>query len=309
MSDSARPMPHRASRMALATLLLSGLLAAVGTSAVGAQESPEPELTWAPLVTLPPIVVPSDSSPATLVDGYTLGDPEAPVAIEVWEDFQCPYCRLFAQQVKPYLVETYVVPGKASLTFRNLAFLGDESHWAAVAADLAAEQDLFWPFHDYLFANQLGENVGSYGLERLLAIGEAVGLDMERFRAGLVLDAARERFARIDAESQEDAAALGISSTPSIVLDGARLEFESFDEAFAAIDAAVTAAEGAAAASAPASSSASGRPGRWRPPRQKRPQRPRWRQAQPPSGVPSRGAEAGIEPLEGPARREAWPDR
>ena len=252
MTDSARPMPHRASLKALATLLLSGLLAAAGTSVVAAQASPEPELTWAPLVTLPPIVAPSDSSPAALADGYTLGDPEAPVAIEVWEDFQCPYCRLFSQQVKPYLVETYIVPGKASLTFRNLAFLGEESHWAAVAADLAAEQDLFWPFHDYLFANQLGENVGSFGLERLLAIGEAVGLDMERFRAGLVLDAARERFARIDAEAQEDAAALGISSTPSIVLDGERLQFDSFDEAFAAIDAAVAAAEGAA----PASSSA-----------------------------------------------------
>ena len=84
------------------------------------------------------------------------------MAIEVWEDFQCPFCQRFALQIKPLIVSEYVETGKASLTFRNLAFLGDESHWAAVAADLAAEQDRFWPFHDYLFANLLGENVGSY---------------------------------------------------------------------------------------------------------------------------------------------------
>jgi protein-disulfide isomerase len=132
----------------------------------------------------------------------------------------------------------------ASLTFRHLAFLGEESHWAAVAADLAAEQGLFWPFHDYLFANQLGENAGGFELDRLLAMAEAAGLDMAAFRAGLVLDAARERFARINAQSREDAGALGINGTPSLVLDGELLRFDSFDQAIAAIDEAVAAAQG-----------------------------------------------------------------
>ncbi len=244
MIPSARPERRHAGLTVISSLLLSALLTAGTSIGVAAQESPQPELTWAPLVTLPPIAPPAVVSPVELASGYTLGDPEAPVSIEIWEDFQCPYCRLFSEQVKPFLVETFVVPGDASLTFRHLAFLGDESHWAAVAADLAAEQDRFWPFHDYLFANQLGENVGSYELDRLLAIGEAAGLDMEAFRAGLVLDAARERFARIEAESRQDAGALGISATPSIVLDGKLLSFGSFDEAIGAIEAAVTAARG-----------------------------------------------------------------
>jgi protein-disulfide isomerase len=233
----------RASITPAISLLLAGVFAVAGASVAGAQDAPEPELTWAPLVTLPPIAAPSVISPAELGDGYTLGDPDAPVAIEVWEDFQCPFCQRFSQQVKPLIVQKFVETGQASLTFRNLAFLGEESHWAAVAADLAAEQDLFWPFHDYLFANLLGENVGSYDLDRLLAMAEAAGLDMQAFKAGLTLDAARERFARIEAEARRDAGALGIGSTPSIVLDGRLLEFQSFDEAIAAIDAAVTAAE------------------------------------------------------------------
>jgi protein-disulfide isomerase len=243
MTHVAHPARGRATLTAAVSLLLASLFAVAGASAAAAQETPEPELTWAPLVTLPPIVAPSVLSPAELGNGYTLGDPEAPVAIEVWEDFQCPFCQRFALQVKPVIVEQFVESGMASLTFRNLAFLGDESHWAAVAADLAAEQDLFWPFHDYLFANLLGENVGSYDLDRLLAMGEAAGLDMDVFRAGLVLDQARERFSRIEADARQDAGALGISSTPSLVLDGQKLEFQSFEEAIAAIEAAVAAAE------------------------------------------------------------------
>jgi protein-disulfide isomerase len=250
MTRTLRHPSRRAGLTSVTSLLLACLLAVSGASATGAQDAPEPELTWAPLVTLPPIVAPSVVSPAELGDGYTLGDPDAPVAIEVWEDFQCPFCQRFALQIKPLIVSEYVETGKASLTFRHLAFLGDESHWAAVAADLAAEQDGFWPFHDYLFANLLGENMGSYDLDRLLAMGEAAGLDMKPFRAGLVLDKARERFARIEAESRQDAGALGISSTPSLVLDGKLLEFQSFDEAIAAIDAAVVAADGAAAEAA-----------------------------------------------------------
>jgi protein-disulfide isomerase len=250
MTRTLRRPSRRAGLTSATSLLLACLLAVSGAAATGAQDAPEPELTWAPLVTLPPIVAPSVVSPAELGDGYTLGDPDAPVAIEVWEDFQCPFCQRFALQIKPLIVAEYVETGKASLTFRNLAFLGDESHWAAVAADLAAEQDGFWPFHDYLFANLLGENMGSYDLDRLLAMAEAAGLDMEPFRAGLVLDKARERFARIEAESRQDAGALGISSTPSLVLDGKLLDFQSFDEAIAAIDAAVVAAGGADAEAA-----------------------------------------------------------
>lgn len=267
MTRTLRRPSRRAGLTSATSLLLACLLAVSGAAATGAQDAPEPELTWAPLVTLPPVVAPSVVSPAELSDGYTLGDPDAPVAIEVWEDFQCPFCQRFALQVKPLIVSEYVETGKASLTFRNLAFLGDESHWAAVAADLAAEQDGFWPFHDYLFANLLGENVGSYDLDRLLAMGEAAGLDMDAFRAGLVLDQARERFSRIEADARQDAGALGISSTPSLVLDGKLLEFQSFDEAIAAIETAVAAAEAvdaeateaeaAAASKAPAEPSAS----------------------------------------------------
>ncbi len=123
----------------------------------------------------------------------------------------------------------YVETGDVRLVFRNLAFLGDESHWAAVAASLAADQNMFWPFHDYLFANYRGKESGAFRIDRLLEMGEAVGLDMELFREGLQLENARQRFAEIEAEARQDAYAIGVNATPTVTVDGVPLQAPDFD--------------------------------------------------------------------------------
>ena len=192
-----------------------------------------------PLVTLPPIVAPAALTPTELVDGRSIGKQDAPVEIEIWADYQCPYCARFSTEVEPMLVTTYVATGQARLTFRDLAFLGEESRWAAVAATLAEEQDAFWPFHDYLFANQLGENVGSFSPDRLQEMAGRIGLDMAAFDAGLQLDAARASFARIRGEFEADAGALGIRSTPTVVVNGTVIEGNDWATIKAAIDAAL----------------------------------------------------------------------
>jgi protein-disulfide isomerase len=217
------------------TLLLTTLLVAGTWSAAAAQERDD-GLTWAPLVTPPPVATPRITSPTDAVDGYAMGDPDAPVVIEVWEDFQCPYCQRFTMEVEPSVVEAYVKTGDARLVFRNLAFLGDESQWAAVAASLAADQNMFWPFHDYLFANFGGNESGSYHLDRLLEMGEAVGLDMDRFREGLVLENARERWAQLEAEFRAEAYAEGIAATPTVVVNGVALDSPDFATIADAVD-------------------------------------------------------------------------
>lgn len=229
---------HRRGRAALAAfaaLLSTMLLLAASWAPAGAQDE-GPELTWAPLVTPPPLIEPPILSPTDQVDGFAMGAPDAPVTVEVWEDFQCPFCQRFAYEVKPPLVERYVESGEVRLVFRNLAFLGDESHWAAVAASLAADQNKFWPFHDYLFANFGGNESGSFHIDRLLEMGERVGLDMDEFRAGLTLENARQRFAELDAESRSEALAKGITATPTVTVDGEPLPAPDFGTVSDAID-------------------------------------------------------------------------
>jgi protein-disulfide isomerase len=207
----------------LLTLMLTTLLVAASWSIVAAQERDD-GLTWAPLVTPPPIATPPIWSPTEEVDGFSLGAADAPVVIEVWEDFQCPFCQRFTYEIEPGIIEQYVESGDVRLVFRNLAFLGNESHWAAVAASLAADQNLFWPFHDYLFANFAGNESGGFHLDRLLLMGEAAGLDMDQFREGLEIENARERFAEIEATSRAEAYAMGINATPTVVVNGVALE-------------------------------------------------------------------------------------
>jgi len=235
---------RRARYLSALSIVVAATLALASWTPALARDQAEPELTWAPLVTLPPLVEPPVWSPVELADGYALGNADAPVTVEVWEDFQCPFCQRFTFQIEPAIVEQYVEAGDVRLVYRNLPFLGDESHWAAVAASLAADQELFWPFHDYLFANLQGENVGSYSLDRLLAIGESTGLDMDAFRMGLTLDAARIRFAQIQAEASKDAGALGINATPTVTVDGVPLEVPDFATISESIEIALFASSG-----------------------------------------------------------------
>ena len=219
----------------LLTLLLTTLLVAASWSVVAAQERDD-GLTWAPLVTPPPIATPPLRSPTVEVDGFAMGAPDAPVLIEVWEDFQCPYCQRFTYEIAPNIVEQYVETGEVRLVFRNLAFLGNESHWAAVAASLAADQNMFWAFHDYLYANFGGNESGGFHIDRLLEMGEAVGLDMDQFREGLKLENARERWAEIEAVSRAEAFAQGINATPTVVVNGVALQSPDFETIADAVD-------------------------------------------------------------------------
>jgi len=213
------------------------LVATPTASATAAAPSASPSATT--LATMVPIVAPSVLTPTDLASGYSLGKAGANVTVELWEDFQCPYCRQFTEQVQPQLVATYVETGKARLVFRDFAFLGEESAWAAVAADLAEQQGKFWPYHDYLFANQLGENVGSFSVARLEAMAGVVGLNLTTFEGGLTPAAAGATYTKIQQAEQAEATKLGISGSPTIVVGGKVLTGNDWATVKAAVDAAL----------------------------------------------------------------------
>ena len=118
---------------------------------------------------------------ATAADGHLLGGDEAAVRIVVYEDFGCTFCREFGREVIPVLEEEFIDAGTVSLEYRHLAILGEESVNAAAAAECAADQDLFWPYHDLL----VGETVRTYKEHaRVLQATEAgAALNLETFDA------------------------------------------------------------------------------------------------------------------------------
>lgn len=149
-------------------------------------------------------------------DGQALGSRDAPVLVEIYSDFQCPACRVLATSIKPPLISEYVDPGHVRVVYRDFAFLGAESISAAIGARCAADQNRFWQYHDYLFANQQGENRGAFSTARLDAIAQAVDLDMDAYGACIADPAQRQALL----DERTAAGAIPIDSTPTLVIDG-----------------------------------------------------------------------------------------
>jgi len=177
-------------------------------------------------------------------DKTSLGDPNAPVKIDVFEDFQCPACRNFTQQIEPLVIENLVATGKVYYTFHNYPFIdgngagnGGESDQAANAAMCASEQDKFWEMQGNIFANWNGENQGSFNDKRLVAIAEKTGLNMDAFNSCFTANKYR---AEIQADFDKGTA-FGVQGTPSIFVNGTFLspgQVPSYDEIVKAVDAA-----------------------------------------------------------------------
>jgi protein-disulfide isomerase len=153
----------------------------------------------------------------------SMGDPNAPIKIEEFSDFQCPYCERFHQDTEPLLRQYYIDTGKVLFTYRsmgnwvsrNVGGASTESQDSAAAAYCAGDQNKFWEMHALLFANVKGEDVGSFNDKRIKAIAEKVdGLDLNQFNScydsGKFKDRVQQDF--------DDGTKAGINGTPGFVL-------------------------------------------------------------------------------------------
>jgi protein-disulfide isomerase len=172
----------------------------------------------------------------TQVDANHTGDPNAPVKIVEYSDFQCPYCKNWADQTEQALLDAYVKTGKVYFTYRsmgnfvskNIGGTGTESRDAAEAAYCAGDQGKFWEMHDALFGNWQGEDVGSFALKRLAAIAGTIELDAKQFNDCLSSKKYRDQVN----QDYQDGTAAGVNGTPSFVINGKLLTggqpFETF---------------------------------------------------------------------------------
>ncbi len=118
--------------------------------------------------------------------------------------------------MKPEIIKQYVETGQANIVYKHSAFLGQESVWAAQAAECAADQGRFWDFHDILFERQDGENQGAFNQDKLIAMATELKFDMAKFEQCLNNN---ETLARVQADTQEGSAA-GVTGTPTFFING-----------------------------------------------------------------------------------------
>jgi protein-disulfide isomerase len=154
----------------------------------------------------------------------SMGDPNAPVKIVEFSDFQCPYCKQFADTTLQAIVDNFVATGKVFFTYRtmgnfvsqNIGSGGTESRDAAEAAYCAGEQNKFWEYSQALFANWKGEEVGSFTTDRLNQIAGSLGLDTQQFSSCLKSNKFRNQVNQDNA----DGLAAGVTGTPSFLING-----------------------------------------------------------------------------------------
>lgn len=160
-----------------------------------------------------------------IVDGFpTWGNAKAPVTIVEFSDFQCPFCSRAVPAIDR--IKKEYGPDKVKIVFRDMPLPShDRAVPAANAAHCANEQGKFWEMHDVLFENQ-----AKLADADLKDYAKKVGLDAAKFTA--CFDA--KKFQGDIDKSRAEAEKLGISATPSFVINGVLLQgaqpFEKFKE-------------------------------------------------------------------------------
>ncbi|MDH3677179.1 MAG: DsbA family protein [Nitrosopumilus sp.] len=113
------------------------------------------------------------------------GDPNAPITIVEFSDFQCPFCARFHVQTLPLLLEEYIDKGKVNLVYRDFPIqsIHPNALPAAVAAECADEQGKYWEYHDTLFEKQSGWSRADSDtvISTFSQYASDIGLDQQQF--------------------------------------------------------------------------------------------------------------------------------
>lgn len=171
------------------------------------------------------VVIPTKAVDDIETNKNSMGDPNAPIQMVIYSDYQCPYCKNFADRSEPQLIKNYIQTGKVYFTYRSMGnFVSDnitggdgsnaESADAAMAAYCAGDQGKFWEYHDLLFANQNGENEGAFRRANLEVFAETLGLNTDNFKECLKSN----KFKETTEQDFTDGRKAGVNGTPSFVI-------------------------------------------------------------------------------------------
>ena len=143
-----------------------------------------------------------------------LGDPNAPITLVEFGDYQCHYCNVFFQSIEKDIVKNYVDTGKVKIIFKDYNIIGEDSVIASQGAHCANDQGLFWEYHDILYSNWTGENNGWASSENLAIFAQQIGLNMNKWSECMK----KGSHSQIILKSNDDARALELTGTPAFFI-------------------------------------------------------------------------------------------
>jgi len=144
-----------------------------------------------------------------------LGDASSPVTIVEFGDYQCPFCKRWNENTKPAIVQNMIETGKASLIYVDFPIIGPDSITIHAGSYCAAEQGLYWEYHDFAYANQGHENDGWANSENLKLLASGIdGLDTDSFDE--CLDS--KKYEQRVNDNKKIASDAGARSTPTFII-------------------------------------------------------------------------------------------
>ncbi len=195
-----------------ADVFLQAITAVQGGDTI-ATAAEEPQQPTQPGVKPTPASVRADDIAAAM------GDPNAPITIVEFTDYQCPFCGRYVAETLPAVLSEMVDSGRVYYQVKDFPLdnIHAEARQAAVAARCAGEQDAYWPMHDVLFARQ-GEwaGTGSASAQLFSTIAGDLSLDTTAFDACMVSG----RYDQVIQDNLDEGLALGVRGTPSFFIDG-----------------------------------------------------------------------------------------
>ena len=166
-----------------------------------------------------------------------LGDPNAPITLVEFGDYQCHYCNVFFQSIEKEIIKNYVETGKVKIIFKDYNIIGPDSINASHGAHCANEQELFWEYHDILYSNWEGENNGWASSNNLRIFAEEINADVDKWTECMN----EKTHSKVIIDSNNDAKSLELTGTPAFFVINSNGEvsklfgaqpFEIFEKVF-----------------------------------------------------------------------------
>lgn len=154
---------------------------------------------------------------AEMAQPVTRGNPDAPITIMEFADYQCPGCRFFQQQIEPQIQETYLQDGQAQFAFYDFPLnVHQHSFLSARAARCAGDQQKYFEYHDVLYINQPTWSISAAPARLFIDYARELGLDARAYESCLRSD----KFADVVTANLRLAEELNLPGTPSVMVRG-----------------------------------------------------------------------------------------
>jgi protein-disulfide isomerase len=159
----------------------------------------------------------TENASDTATPGFSIGDPDAPVTVVEFSNYNCSHCYTFNEETAKDFIRDYVDTGMVYFTYINYPSSNEGSMRAAEASYCAADQGKFYEYKDQVFGNFAVAD--SFSEESLMSYAEASGLDVDAFETCM----ANGKFADAYVQDVQFAQQSGVRATPTFLVNGEQL--------------------------------------------------------------------------------------